>query len=128
MWEEECVDVREGEMCVWEEGGVCVWGGRVAMYASNQIITRSMTTWIEQKGGEESYILLPLTKEVCCDVVTDDHGDREKAPEETLKNVLSDKVGLRAEHEEGQVRPAKLGEREGREGRRGEEEMRERRK
>ena len=59
---------------------------------------------------------MPLTKEVSCDVITDDHRDREEAPEETLKNVLSDKVRLRAQHEEGQVSPAKLGERE--EGRR----------
>ena len=79
---------------------------------------RSFTTWIEHEGAVRGGKLwaVPLTKEVSCDVITDDHRDREEAPEETLKNVLSDKVRLRAQHEEGQVSPAKLGERE--EGRR----------
>ena len=93
---------------------VCV-GGRGAMYVDHNQVNYNMDR-AGRRGGK-LYIAVPLTKEVCCDVVTDDHGDGEEAPEETLKNVLSDKVSLRAQHEEGQVRPAKLGEREGGEGR-----------
>ena len=47
-----------------------------------------------REGGREEGGKLCLTKEVSCNVVTDDHGDGEKAPEESLKNILSDKVGL----------------------------------
>lgn len=93
-------------------GGLCACG-RQRCY-----VCRSQPDQLNRAGrrGGKLYIAVPLTKEVCCDVVTDDHGDGEEAPEETLKNVLSDKVSLRAQHEEGQVRPAKLGEREGGEG------------
>ena len=114
------------------EGDYVRVGGRGAMYVDHNQINYNMNR--ARRRGGKLYIAVPLTKEVCCDVVTDDHGDGEEAPEETLKNVLSDKVSLRAQHEEGQVRPAKLGEREGGEGRearrgggeeRGEEGMRE---
>ena len=119
-------------MWVSAEGDYVRVGRRGAMYVDHNQINYNMNR-AGRRGGK-LYIAMPLTKEVCCDVVTDDHGDGEEAPEETLKNVLSDKVSLRAQHEEGQVRPAKLGEREGGEGRearrgggeeRGEEGMRE---
>ena len=49
-----------------------------------------------REGGEGKRVARGccLTKEVSCNVVTDNHGDREEAPEESLKNILSDKVGL----------------------------------
>ena len=107
-----CVCGGRGEggvcVCVWREGGrwsVWVYGG-MCCYIRNRIIHNTLlgntssnecpwsSQWRTKKVEGREGGKLCLTKEVGCNVITDDHGDREEAPEESLKNILSDKVGL----------------------------------